>query len=69
MSYHYVRSGKLIVEVDGMAPVTLDAGDIAILPRNDPHRLESRVGLAPSDASAISKVTADAISVASASRM
>ena len=27
-----------------MPPVTLDAGDIAILPRNDPHRLASRSG-------------------------
>ncbi|HWJ38957.1 MAG TPA: cupin domain-containing protein, partial [Sphingomicrobium sp.] len=45
ISYHYVRSGQLVVEVDGMAPVTLEAGDIAILPRNDAHRLESRPGL------------------------
>jgi len=55
VSYHYVRSGKLIVEVDGMAPVTLEAGSVAILPRNDPHRLASRVGLAPTDASEISR--------------
>ena len=61
LSYHYVRSGKLIVEVDGMAPVALSAGDVAILPRNDPHRLESRVGLPPADASAISRVTADGV--------
>src|SRR4051812_1478141 len=59
ISYHYVRSGQLVVEVDGMAPVTLEAGDIAILPRNDPHRLESRAGLAPADASEISRITAD----------
>ena len=26
ISYHYVRSGRLVVEVDGMAPVTLEAG-------------------------------------------
>ena len=57
MSYHYVRSGKLIVEVDGIAPVTLEAGSVAILPRNDPHRLASRTGLAPADASEISRVT------------
>ena len=49
VSYHYVRSGKLIVEVDGMAPVTLEAGSVAILPRNDPHRLASRAGLRPAD--------------------
>ena len=61
MSYHYVRSGSLIVEVDGLPPVVLKPGDIAILPRNDPHRLESRVGLPPADASAISRVTADGV--------
>jgi len=61
MSYHYVRSGKLIVEVDGMPPATLEAGDIAILPRNDPHRLASRSGLTPADASEISKVTTQGV--------
>src|SRR4051794_31926371 len=61
MSYHYVRSGRLIVEVDGLPPVTLKSGDIAILPRNDPHRLESRIGLVPADASAITKVTVDGV--------
>jgi len=61
ISYHYVRSGQLVVEVDGMAPVTLSAGDVAILPRNDPHKLESRTGLVPADPSEISKVTADGV--------
>ena len=61
ISYHYVRSGKLVVEVDGMAPVTLEAGSIAIIPRNDPHRLASRAGLRPADASEISKVTAEGV--------
>ena len=59
ISYHYVRSGRLIVEVDGLPPMTLEAGGIAILPRNDPHRLASRAGLAPDDANEISEVTAD----------
>src|SRR3954471_8807567 len=61
LSYHYVRSGQVVVEVDGMAPVTLEAGDVAILPRNDRHRLASRPGLPPADASAISRVTADGV--------
>lgn len=61
VSYHYVRSGKLIVEVDGMPPVTLDAGSIAILPRNDPHRLASRTGLRPADGSEISRITAEGV--------
>src|SRR5437868_343205 len=53
ISYHYVRSGQLILEVPGMAPVTLDAGSIAILPRNDTHTLASRAGLPPADASQV----------------
>src|SRR3954452_18690713 len=39
--YHYVRSGRLSVLVDGMDPAMLEAGSIVILPRNDPHRLAS----------------------------
>ena len=61
ISYHYVRSGRLTVEVDGMAPVVLDAGSIAILPRNDPHRLASRIGAHPADPSEISRVTTEGV--------
>jgi len=61
VSYHYVRSGKLIVEMEGMPPVTLDAGSIAILPRNDPHKLASRTGLRPADPSEISRITAQGV--------
>ena len=61
ISYHYVRSGKLVVEVDGLPPRTVEAGGIVILPRNDPHRLASRIGLAPADASAISRITDDGV--------
>lgn len=57
ISYHYVRSGRLVVEVDGMAPVTLTAGGIAILPRNDPHYLASRSGLPATDAGDVTWVT------------
>jgi pimeloyl-ACP methyl ester carboxylesterase/AraC-like DNA-binding protein len=61
ISYHYVRSGKLIVEVEGQPAVTLEAGGIAILPRNDPHRLASRTGIAPADANAIRRITAEGV--------
>ena len=61
ISYHYVRSGRLVVEVDGLPPATLEAGGIAILPRNDPHRLASRCGLPPANPSEISKITADGV--------
>ena len=49
ISYHYVRSGHAMVEVEGLPPVTLGPGSIAILPRNDAHLLASRTGLPPPD--------------------
>jgi pimeloyl-ACP methyl ester carboxylesterase/AraC-like DNA-binding protein len=61
ISYHYVRSGRAIIEVDGLPPVALAAGDIAILPRNDRHLLASRPGLPPADVSEIAWVTADGV--------
>ena len=59
ISYHYVRSGELMVEVAGVPPVTVRAGEIVLLPRNDPHLLESRSGLEPADAADIGWVTDD----------
>ncbi|WP_051531759.1 alpha/beta fold hydrolase [Sphingomonas sp. URHD0057] len=61
ISYHYVRSGKMLVEVDGQPPTMVEAGGIAILPRNDPHLLSSRSGLQPADASQVGWVTADGV--------
>src|SRR5213592_3999012 len=49
ISYHYVRSGQMMIEVDGLPPTLIDAGTVAIVPRNDPHTLSSRSGLAPAD--------------------
>jgi len=61
ISYHYVRSGHALVEVEGQPPVTLGPGGIAILPRNDPHLLASRTGLPPADVGEIGWVTADGV--------
>ena len=61
ISYHYVRSGRMLVEVEGMPPTTVEAGGIAILPRNDPHLLSSRSGLHPANASEVGWVTADGV--------
>src|SRR5688572_22779945 len=59
ISYHYVRSGRLIIETDGQPPVSLDAGSIAILPRNDPHLLASRTGLRPANVEEVGWITAE----------
>ena len=56
-----MRSGTLIVEVEGQPPTTLGAGGIAILPRNDPHRLASRTGLTPAGVGEISRVTTEGV--------
>jgi AraC-like DNA-binding protein/pimeloyl-ACP methyl ester carboxylesterase len=61
ISYHYVRSGRMLVEVDGLPPTVVEAGGIAILPRNDPHLLSSRSGLHPANASEVGWVTADGV--------
>jgi DNA-binding transcriptional LysR family regulator/pimeloyl-ACP methyl ester carboxylesterase/AraC-like DNA-binding protein len=61
ISYHYVRSGQLIIQVEGSPPVNLDAGSIAILPRNTPHTLASRSGLSPADAGEIRRVTEEGV--------
>jgi pimeloyl-ACP methyl ester carboxylesterase/AraC-like DNA-binding protein len=61
ISYHYVRSGRMVVEVEGLPPRALEAGSIAILPRNDPHLLASRTGLPPADVSEVGWVTAEGV--------
>jgi AraC-like DNA-binding protein len=61
ISYHYVRSGRLVIEVEGHAPKVIEAGSIAILPRNDPHTLASEPGLPPDDASDVSWITAEGV--------
>jgi pimeloyl-ACP methyl ester carboxylesterase/AraC-like DNA-binding protein len=61
ISYHYVRSGEMIIEVAGMPPQSIGAGTIAILPRNDPHTLCSRAGLPPADAKDVLWVTKEGV--------
>jgi AraC-like DNA-binding protein len=61
ISYHYVRSGKTTVLVDGMPPATLGAGSIVILPRNDPHCLASDPSVPPCDVEKISWVTEEGV--------
>ena len=47
IAYHFVRSGWLTCEVDEGPPVTVRAGEIVILPRNDPHYLHGPLRCAP----------------------
>ena len=61
ISYHYVRSGRMLVEVEGLPPTLLEAGTVAILPRNDPHTLASRSGLRPADGEDVHWVTSEGV--------
>jgi mannose-6-phosphate isomerase-like protein (cupin superfamily) len=61
ISYHYVRSGELIVQLEDDEPVSLSAGSIVLLPRNDPHLLASRPDVAPAEASEIMWETQDGV--------
>jgi AraC-like DNA-binding protein/quercetin dioxygenase-like cupin family protein len=61
ISYHYVRCGRMIIEVDGLEPRTIEGGTVAILPRNDSHKLASRSGLPPANAGEIVWITKEGV--------
>jgi AraC-like DNA-binding protein len=61
IGYHYVRSGSMVVEVEGAPPTVVQAGEVAILPHNIPHLLASRSGLPPVGSDQVSRVTADGV--------
>jgi AraC-like DNA-binding protein len=44
IAYHYVTEGELLLKVGGQAPVTVAAGSVVVLPRNDPHVIGSALG-------------------------
>lgn len=47
IAYHYVASGDLVLQRADAAPLPVAAGEIVLLPRNDPHTLASAPGLRP----------------------
>lgn len=61
VGYHYIRSGTAIIQVEGREPVSLGQGDIAILPRNDPHLIARRTGIPPADAGDVVWITEDGV--------
>src|SRR5690606_947736 len=50
-----------MVQVEGLQPATVRAGEVAILPRNDPHILSRRPGLDPADLDDILWITRDGV--------
>lgn len=45
--YHVVTEGSLRLSVAGHAPIDVNAGEVVLLPRNDPHQLASEAALPP----------------------
>jgi AraC-like DNA-binding protein len=50
VAFHYVLDGRMLVQVDGAAPLEVAAGAVVLLPRNDVHTLTSEKGLSAVDA-------------------
>ena len=50
IAYHFVRAGRLVCEIKGQPPLTVEAGEIVILPRNEPHLLHGSIPASPVDA-------------------
>lgn len=53
IAYHYVAEGRLLMSVEGEPPLEVGAGEIVLLPRNDPHLLASGPNLQPIDAESL----------------
>jgi AraC-like DNA-binding protein len=49
VAYHYVRAGWLTCEVPGKPAARVGAGEIVLLPRNEPHLLHGPVAAEPVD--------------------
>jgi len=45
IAYHYVAEGRCLLAVDEEPPVEVHAGQIVLLPCNDPHRLGSTMSM------------------------
>lgn len=47
IAYHYVADGRLFLQLEGVDPVEVSAGEIILMPRNPRHTLGSEPGLKP----------------------
>jgi len=47
IAYHFVLEGSLFASVESGNPVEIKAGEIVLVPRNEPHILASDTGLRP----------------------
>ena len=49
LGFHYVRSGRFFVNLEGEPPTEVTEGSIILVPRNDKHIMYSRAGIPPVD--------------------
>lgn len=49
VGFHYVVDGQMQVQVEGVDPLVVRAGEMVLVPRNDLHLLASETGLPPAD--------------------
>lgn len=47
IAYHYVASGRLFLSLDDEEVITVEEGEVVLMPRNDRHTLGSAPGLKP----------------------
>lgn len=59
IAYHYVSTGRMLLEIDDEPPVAVEAGEIVVLPRNAAHRLGSALNLKPVSAERLIQPGAD----------
>jgi AraC-like DNA-binding protein len=50
IAYHYICAGRMTLELDGHEDVTVESGEVVLIPQNEPHRLASAPGLLPVNA-------------------
>lgn len=50
IAYHFIVDGNLYVSTGDEPPIKVRAGEVVLLPRNDPHTLSSTPDLAPTNA-------------------
>lgn len=59
IAFHYVIEGRLLLQVEGDAPVEVASGALVLLPRNDTHTIASEPGLQPVDGDALVALQSD----------
>ncbi|MDP2412102.1 MAG: AraC family transcriptional regulator [Pseudolabrys sp.] len=59
IAYHVIVSGRLFVAIGDEPAIEVGAGEVVLLPRNDPHRLASKPGLAPVNANTLVQPSPD----------